>query len=204
MKQDVIFKNIDGKVYIISDETLNYSTFIKSLSDRLEKLYISENLLKTNVTIDIKNIPLNSRQILNLFDVLEKHGNIYVSKIIYKDKKKKNIILHEGNIRSGENKFFNTNTLLIGNINKGGKVIVNGDLYVIGKISGDVIMKNNNSKLMASNVENAYIKICSLEKKIEGDLKNVVLRINENILHEDNFIKGESDIYGKSNCNYIW
>lgn len=204
MQHNITFKNECGKIYILAKDDLNYDGFIKSLKNRLEKLYINENLLKTSIIIDIKNISLDTRQILNLFDVLESYGNIYVSKIIYKEKKNKNIILHEGSIRSGENKLFTNNTLLIGNINKGAKVVVYGDLYVIGKVNGTVVMKNKDAKLMASHIEDAYVKICSIEKLIEGNLENGVIKIDKNILLEEKFIDGGEGIYGKSYCSYIW
>ena len=47
---------------------------------------------------------------------------------IYK-KLSKNIILHEGNIRSGEIKMFPNNTLLVGNINKSSRA--NNPLYSV-------------------------------------------------------------------------
>lgn len=204
MEQDIIFKNENGKIYIIAKDNLTYESFIKSLKNRLERLYFKDDLLRTSAIIDIKNISLDTRKILNLFDVLSMCENIYVSKIIYSEKKNKNIILHEGNIRAGEVKLFSNNTLLIGNINKGGKVIINGNLYVIGKVSGDVEMKNVTDKLMASNIDKAHIKICSYEKQFEEILENGVIKINKDSLIEEKYVDGRGGIYGKSNCNYIW
>lgn len=204
MQHNIVFKNENGKIYILAKEDLNYDGFIEALKNRLEKLYINENLLDTDVIIDIKNISLDARKILNIFDVLEQQENIYVSKIIYNENKSKNIILHEGTIRSGENKFFANNTLLIGNINKGAKVIVYGDLYVLGKVNGDVILKNKESKLMASYIESANVKICSIEKKIENNVENGIIKIDINTLQKENFINGGDILYGKSDCSYIW
>lgn len=204
MQQNIIFKNEGGKIYIIAKDDLNYEGFVKSLKNRLEKLYIKEDLLKTNVVLDIKNISLDARQILNLFDVLSMYGYIYINKIIYSSKTVKNIILHEGNIRAGEVKFFSNNTLLIGNINKGAKVIVDGNLYVIGKVNGMVEMKNISNRLMASNIENAYVKICSYEKQIYGSLENGVIKIDKNLLLEEKFMDRRDMTYDTCNCSYIW
>ena len=204
MNQDILFKNIDGKITILANENLSFDRFIESLKNRLEKLYIKDDLLKSNMILDIKKIPLNSKQILNIFDVFSSYENIYISKIIYNEKTSKNIILHEGNIRSGEIKMFSNNTLLIGNINKGAKVIVNGNLYVIGKVNGSIEFKNINNKLMAGCVDGAYIKICAKEKIVEGLKENISIMLGNNDIVEEKFMDRREKIYGKSNSSYIW
>ena len=45
-------------------------------------------------------------------------------------KKKEALSIYKGCFRSGQIRFFEKSLLLIGKINKGSKVIVNGDLYV--------------------------------------------------------------------------
>jgi len=204
MQQNIIFKNIEGKVTIIAVNNITFDVFLESLKKRLDRLYIKDDLLRANVTLDIRNIELDAKKILTLFDVLSIHGFIYINKIIYKEKSSKNIILHEGNIRAGEIRMFSSNTLLVGNINKGAKVIVNGNLYIIGKVSGMVEFKGINNKLMASNIEDYYIKICAFEKKIEGLKENVSISINNDLIIEEKFMDRRDRIYGKSNCSYIW
>jgi len=203
MQQDLLFKNIDGKITILANENLSFEKFIEALKNRLERLYIKDDLLKTNIILNIKNIELDSKRILNIFDILSAYENIYIDKIIYNEKINKNIILHERNIRAGEIKMFSNNTLLIGNINKGAKVIVNGNLYVIGRVSGMLEFKNINNKLMSASVDNAYIKICAYEKQIEGIRENIVVKIEKNEIVEEGFIDRRERIYGKSNCSYI-
>ena len=203
MEKNIIFKNIDGRVTIISD-IISFESFLENLKNRLDKLYIKDDLLKANVTLDIRNIELDSKKILNIFDVLSLYGSINISKIIYKEKDNKNIILHEGNIRAGEIKLFPSNTLIIGNINRGAKVIVNGNLYVIGKTNGIIEFKGIDNKLMASNVEESHIKICSLEKKIEGTKANVTIMVKDDKIIEEKFMDRRDRVYGKSNCSYIW
>lgn len=204
MEQDVIFKNIDNKINIIVNDKLSFDSFIDSLKKRLEKLYIIDKLLKTNVTLDIHNIPLTAKEILQIFDVFQSFGTIYINKIIYKENNSKNIILHEGNIRAGDIKIFPNNTLLIGNINANSKIIVNGNLYVIGKVNGSVELKGLNSKLVASSINKAVIKICSYEMKVEEEIVNSVIKIVENEITSEGFIDRREKIYGKSNCSYLW
>lgn len=204
MEQDVMFKNIDNKINIIVNDKLSFNNFIDSLKKRLDKLYIKDNLLKTNVTLDIHNISLSSKEILQIFDVFQSFGSIYINKIIYREEVNKNIILHEGNIRSGEIKIFHNNTLLIGNINIGSKVIVNGNLYVIGKINGNVELKGINNKLVASSINNALIKICKCELLVDEEIKNSILKVVNDEVVSEGFIDRRERIYGKSNCSYIW
>lgn len=204
MQQNIMFKNINGKVVIIAKDNISFDVFLESLKDRLDKLYIKDDLLKANVSIDIRNMELDSKKILNIFDVIAAHGSICINKIIYKEKNNKSIILHEGNIRGGEIRMFPSNTLIIGNINKGSKVIVNGNLYVIGKIMGNIEFKGINNRLMTSNIENTLVKICSMEKQIEGAKENITIKLSEEGIVEEKFIDRREKNYGKSNCRYIW
>ena len=204
MNQNILFRNINGKVTIVAEYNLSFDGFIESLKNRLERLYIKDDLLRSNITLDIRNIELDSKRILKIFDVLSLYGFIYIDKVIYKEKNSKSLLLHEGNIRAGEIKLFTNNALVIGNINKGSKVIVNGNLYVIGKVNGIVEFKGINNKLTASNIEDASIKICALERYIEGTKSNVLISIKENEIIEENFMDRSERIYGKSNSCYIW
>lgn len=204
MSQDILFKNINDKVTIVAEHNLSFDNFIDRLKNRLERLYIKDDLLKSNVVLDIRNIELDSKRILKIFDVLEQYGFIYVDKIIYKENKRNSLILHEGNIRAGEIKMFTNNTLIIGNINKGAKVMINGNLYVIGKVNGTIEFKGINNKLIASGVENANIKICALEKYIEGNKENISIFIEEDKIIENKFMDRGERLYGKSNSCYIW
>lgn len=204
MNHNLLFKNINGKVTIVSEYNLSFDRFIESLKGRLERLYIKDDLLKSNVTLDIRNIELDSKRILKIFDVLSLYGFIFIDKVIYKEKNNKSLLLHEGNIRAGEIKLFSNNALIIGNINKGAKVIVNGNLYIIGKVNGTVEFKGVNNKLIASSIEDSNVKICALEKHIEGIKSNVLILIKDDDIVEENFMDRGVGIYGKSNSCYIW
>ena len=116
----------------------------------------------------------------------------------------KKIIMHEGNIRGGEIKMFPSNALIIGNINKGAKVIIHGDLYVIGKVNGYVEFKGINNRLMASHIEEAYVKICGIDKNIDERKENVTIKIDNGLIVEENVSDRRENKYGKSNCSYIW
>lgn len=204
MQKDIIFKNIDGMVTIIANRFLSFDVFIDALKNKLDKLYIKGDLLRSEIVLDIGNLQLNPKKILNIFDVFATHNCMYIRKIIYKKIDDKRIILYEGNVRAGQTKMFTTNTLLIGNVNKDSKIIVQGDLYVIGKINGNIEFKGINNKLMASNIEDAYLKFCSYEKKIDCLKENIIFFVNEGQICEQGFIDRRERQYGKSNCSYIW
>jgi len=76
MNQCIFFKNIDGKVTIIANQNIGFDVFLNELEKRLEKLYIKDDLLKSNITLDIKNIELDSKRILNIFDVFSSYSSI--------------------------------------------------------------------------------------------------------------------------------
>lgn len=204
MLHDLLFKNINDKLHIIINDQYNFNKFIEVLKNRLERLYIKDDLLKANAVLDIHNINLNTKQILTIFDTLASFENLFLDKIIYKENTSKNIILHEGNIRGGEIKLFDKNTLIIGNINKDSKVIVNGNLYVIGKVSGIVEFKSNMNKLYASSIDGCFVKICSVEKQFNEKIENSLISLVNNQITEEKFMDRREKIHGKSNCSYIW
>lgn len=203
MNRDIIFKCIDGKIQIIVNSHISFDQFLFCFKERLNSIFVKDELLKTNAILNIEHIKLDAKDILKIFDVLNEYGNIYISKIIYKEKINKNIYLHEGNIRGGEVKLFNSNTLLLGNINKGSKIIINGNLYVIGKVNGKIEFKNKNNKLYCSNITDSLVKFCSIIANIDGNNENCIVEIKNNEININKFID-RRDRYGKSNCSYIW
>lgn len=204
MNQNIIFRNKEDKIIIMVNPNISFNAFLNELKNRLDRLYIKDDLLKANAVLDISNIKLDTKKILNIFDVLATHESIYIDKILYKQEKNQSIVLHEGNIRCGEIRLFTTNTVIIGNINKGSKVIINGNLYVIGKVNGNVEFKGIKNKLMTSNIEGSLIKICSLERQFEEIKENVSIKISGNSIIDEKFIDRREKVYGKSNCSYIW
>ena len=67
MNQNILFRNINGKVTIVAEYNLSFDGFIESLKNRLERLYIKDDLLRSNITLDIRNIELDSKRILKIF-----------------------------------------------------------------------------------------------------------------------------------------
>ena len=61
-----------------------------------------------------------------------------------------------------------------------------------------------NNKLMESNIEDAYIKICGLVKNIDEKIDNVTIRIEKDLIVEESVADRREHKYGKSNCSYIW
>ena len=90
------------------------------------------------------------------------------------------------------------------NINKDSKVIVNGNLYVIGKVSGIVEFKSNMNKLYASSIDGCFVKICSVEKQFNETIENSLISLVNNQITEEKFMDRREKIHGKSNCSYIW
>ena len=204
MNSCLTIKKINNDITIYANSKLNFNAFIDALKKKLGFLYIKKELLNEYFILDISNIELDSRKIINIFDVFADFENILLKKVIFKKNNVKNISLYEGNIRSGEVKLFPNNTLVIGSINSNGKIIVNGNLYVLGSIMGCVELKSLNNAIYASKINNASIKICQYSKVVDIELLNKKIFIkDETIIIDDISNKGEH-VYGKSNCSYIW
>ncbi|HHU59402.1 TPA: hypothetical protein GXZ34_00560, partial [bacterium] len=147
MDEIVIFEAIDKKLIFTINDKVNYEIALDTLRSKLEGLYLKEKLKDKTLEIDVLERELNNKEVLMLFDVFSGYEDIVVQCIKSVKKAKKELMLHEGSIRAGEVKFFKTNTLLVGNINKGAKVIVNGNIYVIGKVQGEIEVRYSHNKI---------------------------------------------------------
>ena len=200
--QDILFKVKDNKFYINVPDELTNKQFLEGLKAKIEKLLILKNTLKENVILNIDKRKLDNREILQLFDILNDANIFYLSRVNCQSKNKESLSIYKGCFRSGQIRFFEKSLLLIGNINKGSKVIVNGDLYVLGKINGDVEIKDKKGRIYCEFIKNSLIKIANKYKLYTEELENKEIYYMDGEVVETDYIKGEKH-YGKSDSSYI-
>ena len=106
-------------------------------------------------------------------------------------------------LRAGEVKVFNKSVLLIGTINKGSKVIIDGNLYVLGKICGDVEIKDRCNKIYCECIYNSLVKIGDIYQIYTSELYDQIIYLKEDKIINCNYRIGDNS-NGKSNSSYIW
>lgn len=200
--REIFFKVKDNKFYINVPTKLTNREFLESFKQRLEKLMILKESIKQNVILNIEDRVLNNREILQLFDILNEMNIFYIQKVICKNKAKVSLSIYKSNLRGGQIRFFEKSVLLVGNINHGSKLIVNGDLYVLGNINGDVELKDKNGKIYCKSINNSLIKIGDIYKLYTSVYDNIEISCSNNKIIERDYIKGEKD-YVKSDSYYI-
>jgi len=189
--KEILFKVKDNKLNIIVDTNLSNQEFLSQFKSRLERLIILKESFAKNVVLNIRDRYLNNREILQLFDILNDSNMFYLNKVICKNKAKDTLMICRGNFRGGQTRFFENSALVIGNINKGSRIIVNGDLYVLGKINGDVELKNKDSKIYCENISNSLVKIGDSYKFYNDNLNSLEIYLDNKCIKEKDYKKGE-------------
>jgi len=195
--------NKDNKLVMNVDKKISNMEFLKLFREKLERIFLINKNVKKEIILDINSRELNSREILELFDILDSENKYVVSKINCLRKQKEEISIIRGDIRSGECKIIHNSLLIIGNVNRGSKLVIEGNLYVLGKISGDIELVSEDNKIYCESIYNSLVKIGSLYKIYTYELTDQVIGVKDKeIIHEK--YRKEENLYGKSNCSYIW
>ena len=200
--KEVIFKVKDNRLNIIVDEDLSNEEFLELLKNRLQRLIVLRDTATKDVVLNLSNRTLNNREILQLFDILNDANIFYLGKVICKNNNKDRLVIYKGNFRGGQSRFFENSALIVGCINPGSRVIVSGDLYVLGRINGDIELKNHDSKLYCENICNSLVKIGDVYKLYDLELNDKEIYLNGDKIEERDYKKGEK-LSGKSNSCYI-
>lgn len=200
--KEIVFKMKDNKLNILVDSSISNKEFLDILKERLEKLIVIRESVAKEVILNLDNRRLNNREILQLFDVLNDSGIFYLSKVICENKNKEILSIYKGNLRGGQVRFFDKSVLFIGTINKGSKIIVNGNLYVLGKIDGDVEIKDRDSKIYCERINNSLVKIADTYKLYSEEKNSILIYLEGKEIKESNYKKGEINNV-KSNSCYI-
>lgn len=201
--KDITFKVKDNKLHILIDDSLTNNEFLSILKDKLERLLVLNDSSNKEVILSMANRSLNNREILQLFDILNEVEIFFLSKVICKNKNKESLMIYKGSFHAGQIRFFENSALIVGNINKGSKVIIHGDLYVLGKINGDIELKDDKGKIYCECINNSLVKIGAVYKLYSEELNSKEIYLNDNKIIERDYKKGEINNVKSDSC-YIW
>ena len=129
------------------------------------------------VILDISDRKLDNREILELFDILNDINIFYITKVICKCNSKETLSIYKGNFRGGQIRFFEKSILLIGCLNKGSKIIVNGNLYVLGRLNWDIELKDKYTKIYCESIKDSTVKIADVCRVFKDEGEWNVLRL---------------------------
>ena len=194
--------NSEGKLKIIINEKLSNMDSLKLIKEKLEKVFVYSNK-KKEVVLELFSRNFNSKEILQLFDIFDSLDNYLLSKVISKKKIKEELSIIKGSIRNGEVYVYSKSILLIGNINQGGKIICSGNLYVLGRICGEVEITNKDGKIYCEDICNALIKLAGKYQIYTDDLHDQVIFLDKDEIKNNDYRIGDK-INGKSDSCYIW
>jgi septum site-determining protein MinC len=130
----------DGLLFLMDDKC-SFDALVLSLKQKLraeESRFFSGPI--THVRVNLGFRPVTPEQERELRGLLKTHGNFIIDGIERRqaqaprgDAAIETVI---GTVRSGQELFFSTSVLLIGDVNPGGKLSAAGDVFVMGRLNG--------------------------------------------------------------------
>ena len=200
--EGILVENKNNKLKIYVDEKLSNKKCIMGIKDKLDNIFVYSKSRK-EIVIELYSRDFTNKEILELFDIFESMDNFLITKISCHKKLKEEITIVKGNIRNGQIKIYDRSVLLIGSINSGAKIMVNGNLYVLGRVYGEIEIKNKESKVYCENIYNALVKIGGRYKIYTDSMFDQCIYLdNDEIKNIDYKIGDISNV--KSNSSYIW
>lgn len=162
-KQNVSIKGSkDGLIFLINDDC-SFEDIIEELKEKLENSH--QGILSgplTRVILKTGFRKLTPNQEAELKHIFKTKGNLIIYSIeneidSLKDQQKNQIKIITGVIRSGQVYESDTNILMLGDVNPGGVIISEGDIYVLGSLKGSVHAgsKGNTNAIIVTSVMNA-------------------------------------------------
>ena len=200
--EGILVENKNNKLKIFVDEKLSNKKCIMALKYKLDNIFVYAKTRK-EIIIEFYSRSFTNKEVLELFDIFESMDNFLITKINCNKQIKEEITILRGNIRNGQVKVCEKSVLLIGTINKGAKIIVNGNLYVLGRLYGDVEIKNKGSKIYCESIYNALVKIGGTYKLYTDEIFDQCIYLDDSEIKNVDYKIGDiSNV--KSNSSYIW
>ena len=172
--ETISFENLDN-----IHETFKKFSSIKGAFEAkifsINELISSDKLIKIKKFIDKINICSlriysNNRETIIAGKSLKLDSNFFKehqiqNKLLLLNSKKKNNILHEGTVRSGERISSNGNLCIIGDVNPGAIVVAKKNIYVWGKLLGIAFAGkggNNNASITSLYLNPLQLRIANV------------------------------------------
>ncbi len=139
---------LEAKIFLINESIS--SNKLSKLKKNFEKINITSLCIYSNIRETI----LTGKYLrIDSFFVKEQELK---SKLLLFNSKKKNDILHEGTLRSGDRISSNGNVCIIGDVNPGAMVSANKNIYVWGKLLGVAFAGKDGNK--NASISSLYLK----------------------------------------------
>jgi septum site-determining protein MinC len=185
-QQNVLIKGKREGLFIYFNEDCSYSDIINELTEKLSTNVFSNGQSRTPVFIETGHRYLKENQEKEIKEIINQTKNLYInsfqSLVITKEnalkmKQRSEIVREMRIVRSGQVIESQGDLLLIGDVNPGGKLVANGNIFVLGNLRGIAhagAAGDREAVVVATNMDPMQIYISDLfsrapEKDSESD-----------------------------------
>lgn len=163
MNTGITVKGINGELVFVVNEELSFCEVIKQLESLLDKPLLKNNGFYPKALFDFKCRIIEDYEFELLIKVLlEKEVVLFGGIIEHASSTQSKMRVIHTTVRSGQVLELEGDVLLIGNVNPGGLVRVEGTLYVMGRVSGTIEGRFESSRINGQYFDKANIKICGV------------------------------------------
>ncbi len=197
-KQNVTIKGTKEGLIFILDDSCSYESLLEELAEKLSsKHYQQADGPDVSVKVDMGYRYLQEHQQAELEDIISEGRNLAVdqfeSRVLSKEESEKirqdsQTVTLMRIIRSGQVLKINGDVLLIGDVNPGGTLIANGNIYVMGALRGIAhagFEGNARSVISASLLAPSQLRIAEEIMHFESEKSNEQIMASA-FLDEDN------------------
>lgn len=156
MTDYVILKGFNKGIAIILDSSADFELILDEFKN---KVIAAKNFFSGNeLAIQFVGRKLTSDHLFNLIDILKTYGGVhdiiflwdqinFQNLLGYKEEKKynNNINVFKGTVRSGQVIESNGDAIILGDVNPGGLVCAEGNIFVLGALRGIAQAGNNDN-----------------------------------------------------------
>ena len=196
MSQAVVIKRNKYGITVILEEKLTYDELKKEVEEKFKK---SANFFKdAEVAVSFQGKKIDQVQQNELVQIITDHSDLKVICIVDEDKEREEMFqkavenrntvenvqggqFYKGTLRSGQLLESDTSIIILGDVNRGAKVVAAGNIIVLGMLKGTVYAGANgnvNAFVVALDMDPMQIRIAeTIARKADEVKKKPVKRL---------------------------
>jgi septum site-determining protein MinC len=200
------FRSENNTLIMTLNEEADFKILIDSIHDRLKVLKQRPTMHPPYVSLIMGKRKLKPGELLELIDIFIKEDIMLIDSIIVANLEEQRIEVVESSIRAGQILKYDNSVMVIGDVHAGATIIARNNIYIVGKLMGNAIVKSKRGKIVSAIYQNAIVKIYDSIPSILTSTNGELLtyengEIKKNLVEE--YKVKRSEINGADNYNYI-
>jgi septum site-determining protein MinC len=200
------FRSENNTLIMTLNEEADFKILIDSIHDRLKVLKEKPSMHPPYVSLVLGKRKLKPGELLELIDVFMKEDIMLIDSIIAANLEEQRIEVIESSIRAGQILKFDNSVMVIGDVHSGATIMARNNIYIVGKLMGNAVVKSKRGKIVSAIYQNAIVRIydsCpSIITSSNGELLTYENgEVKKNLVEE--YKVKRSEINGTDNYGYV-